>query len=132
MSRAPSDEGEANMDVRRLLKVYNYVNDERRLKVNYKFAGALLAFLVAGAALVGYVIVQRGAQGPADAPAAASKTDYVGLSTAEIQAGTLDARLVEQRWAAWQAEHPDATIEKREEVRAGAVVVGYRVTYHEP
>jgi len=132
MRREPSDDEVADVDVRRLLKVYNYVNDDRRTKVNLKFMGALLAFLVAGAALVGFAIVQRGGSPGGEAPTAQSKTDYVGLSAAEIQSGSIDPSMVEQRWATWQAEHPGAVIDKKEEVKAGPVVVGYNVTYHEP
>jgi hypothetical protein len=122
------------MDVRKLLKVYNYVNDERRPKVNLKFAAALAGFLLSGAMLVGFVALQQGAS-PSDGagPQAAARTDYVGLSTEEIARGQLDPALVQQRWAQWQAEHPGANVEKREEVRVqpGNVLVGYRVTYRE-
>lgn len=117
------------MNVRKLLKVYNYVNDEKRAKVNLKFVAVLAAFLLSGIALAGFFMLQNPTPGTADG--AATHTEYVGLSTEEIAAGRLDPALATERWEAWKAEHPDAVVTQREEVRVAAVVVGWRVTYSE-
>ncbi len=123
------------MDVRKILKVYNYVNDEKRPKVNVKFLAALAAFLVAGAALVTVALLNGGSSpSSSEVPASESKREYVGLSDQEMErmlSGRVNAQTAQQRWTAWQAEHPDAVVEKREEMRLSGVVVGWWVTWHD-
>lgn len=119
------------MDVRKLLKVYNYVNDEKRARLNVKFLALYAAFVVSGLALIGFFVVE-GWNGNSAAPVAESKTDYVGLEPAEVAQAQINSGLVSERLAEWHAAHPDAVIEHQERVEAGGVLIGYRITYREP
>lgn len=123
------------MDIRRLLKVYNTVNDEKRSRLNIKFVGVFAAFLLSVVAFAGFFALQRGGSDACVtdcASSAASQREYVGLSSGELASPVGKSALVEQRWQSWEAEHRDAVVEKRESVEVGGVVVGYWVTYREP
>lgn len=122
------------MDVRRLLKVYNFVNDERKSRLNYKFVGALAAFLLVGAA-IGGLLLAGGGSGPGGASANAAssepRTDYVGIPLDTPLTG-YDPAAVESAWDDWRHEHPDATIKSREEAYVGMLVYGWYVTWYGP
>lgn len=136
------------MDVRRILKVYKYVNDEKRPKVNVKFLAALGAFLLSGMALIGFFTLEKpGSANPGATAAGAggdareareggrSIMEYVGLEPDELAQAQLDPTLAERRLAQWKADLPrSAVIEKEERVEANVggetVTVGWRVTYH--
>jgi hypothetical protein len=114
------------IDLKHMLKVYNYVNDEKKPKVNLKFLGVFALLLVAVGAMIFFSVqVQPDTPGPV-----ASRSEYVGLSPTEVAAGlsptTADARL-----ESWKAQHPDATIESIEPVYDGPRLIGYQVTYRE-
>lgn len=123
------------MDVRRLLKVYNYVNNEKRPKVNLKFLGALAAFLLAGGALIAFAVVQNRSGAPTGPDAAAKtcpeRSEYVGLSTDEFASAPYNAQLPQQRLDTWKAQHPGATITHQEPVTdpSGAVTYGWNLRY---
>lgn len=120
------------MDVRKLLKVYNYVNNEKRPKVNYKFAGALVAFLAAGALLVGFLIAQNGgddSEGSRNLAASCNpETTYVGIDPKDAGSISLSTPTADQEYAAWEAEHRDHKVTKKEPVTMGGVTLGYHVT----
>ena len=127
------------MDVRKILKVYNYVNDDKRPKVNLKFVAVYAAFLLSVVAMVGFFAAQRlsgdGTSGPGPGSdgsgvAATSHRERVGLSQEEIAAGTFQPGTADQRLAAWKAEHPNYVIDKQEAESVGPAVVAYWVTYH--
>jgi energy-converting hydrogenase Eha subunit F len=118
-----------SLDLRHMLKVYNYINDEKKPKVNLKFLGLFAALIVAGGALVAFALTQD-AGGPAPVSANQKKTDYVGLAPDESVLGG-DA-LVQTRLQSWYADHPDANVERVEPVYEGGRMVGYRITYTEP
>lgn len=117
-----------SLDIRHMLKVYNYVNDEKRPKVNLKFLGLFAALVVAGGALLVFALNQQESSAP---PVAATdeKTDYVGLAPDEALVG--GQTLLEARLQAWYAAHPDADVERIEPVYDGSRLVGYRITYTE-
>jgi hypothetical protein len=118
------------MDVRKILKIYNHASDEKRSRINIKFAGALVAFLVVGAGLFAVAAMSPGSREGADssAPSYQSQRRYVGLPVdAPVVGACPDVNATLQ---AWQLENPDYVIEKKEEVRVGACLIGFQVTYH--
>jgi hypothetical protein len=120
-----------SVDIRHMLKVYNYVNDDKRPKVNLKFLGLVAAFLIAGVAITAYVIAQSGVPATAPPPAA-SKTDYVGLGGADAVPAGGSTGLVQSRVDAWHAAHPGASVDRMDPVYRQGVLVGYKITYTEP
>lgn len=120
------------MDVRRLLKVYNYVNDEKTPKVNLKFAAVVAALLVSMGALLAYALSHTASgECPPDCTTSESQTTYVGLQPGEIASGDPDLTLQAQaRLRDWRAEHPNYVVDDLAEVKQGGIVVGYNVTYH--
>ena len=121
------------MDVKRILKVFTYVNDEGRQKVNVKFAGLLAAFLLAGAALAVFALSQSGGTAPPTDNQSATKTEYVGLTPIEAAVYDADPVLVEQRMAQWEEAHPDAQIiSKQPHYDDQGRMTGYDVTYRDP
>ena len=124
------------MDVRKLLKVYNYVNNDKRPKVNLKFAGALVAFLAAGALLVGFLVMNNGSSNNGPGSNAVSNcpstTEYVGLDPNDPGSLSTSAVRADSAFAKWQQDHPGWTIEKKEPVSRGGIVMGYLVTASPP
>jgi hypothetical protein len=123
------------MDLKRLLKVYNYVNDPKRPKVNLKFMGLLAAFLVVGGLMILYA-VNNPMAGPTSEPAAGNhqqKTAFVGLAPSEVSTPMANQALIDARWAAWQQAHPDAEVMSRQaQMDSQGRFVGWQVTYREP
>lgn len=131
------------MDVRRLLKVYNYVNDEKKPKVNLKFAAALAAFVLASGLLIAYALAQRDAttcppactsevaHGSPGGESGPSYTIYVGLSSSEISIGGDLTKMAEERLREWRAAHPTYVIDYEDPVEQLGATVGFNVTYHE-
>lgn len=124
------------LDVRKLLKVYNVVNDEKRHKVNLKFAGALVAFVASGVALVAMAIVESdsgspGAFGQDDLASTedASETECFSVPAAEIGDGLVASTQVEELYTQWRATHEDAEVESVTPLYAGDTHVGYCVTF---
>jgi hypothetical protein len=127
------------MDLKRILKVYNYVNDEKHPKVNVKFMGLLAGFLVVGGLLVAFALSNPspGAGGQAG-PAAEQgdpQTDFVGLTEAEalLHQADLDRRdqIIQARLDSWLADHPEADIVTMEPHYDGGVWTGYDITYRD-
>lgn len=117
-------------DIRRILKVFNIVNDERRPKVNLKFAGTLVALVAVGAVLVTFSALNP-PSAPPEAPAQ-ERTEYVGLTPTEVALYGSDIDLIQARYAAWQGEHPEAEIVEVEPHRdAQGRWTGYDITYRE-
>lgn len=116
------------IDLRHMLKVYNYVNDEKRPKVNLKFLGFFAALAVAIAALAVFTIQIQPPGGSSGEYA--TQTEFVGLSATEIGAG-LPSSLADSRLDAWKAQHPDVEIVSAEPVYDGTRLIGYQVTYRE-
>ena len=124
------------MDVRKLLKVYNYVNNEKRPKVNLKFAGALVAFLSAGALLVGFLVMNDGAPNGstpgANAGTCPSQTEYVGLDPNDAGSLSTSSLRADSAYAEWQRSHDGWKVEKKEPVSRSGIVIGYLVTASPP
>jgi hypothetical protein len=127
------------MDLKRILKVYNYVNDEKHPKVNVKFMGLLAGFLVVGGLLVAFALSNPspgagGGEGPA-AEEGDPQTDFVGLTDAEalLHQADLDRRdqIIQARLDSWLADHPEADIVSMEPHYDGAVWIGYDITYRD-
>ena len=116
------------IDLKHMLKVYNYVNDEKRPKVNLKFLGVFAALAVAIGALVVFSI--QVPPGGDSSDAYASKTEFVGLTPTEVAAGA-SSTLAQARLDAWTAQHPDAQIVRTEPVYDGGRLIGYDVMYRE-
>ena len=114
-----------SLDLRHILKVYNYVNDEKRSKVNVKFLALFAAFLVAAGALVAFAALRPTSGGSGPANDASTHQDFIPL-TAGLGEGALDQQL-----AAWQAAHPGAHIDRTEDVYdAHGLLIGEEVYYH--
>ncbi|MBI2078239.1 MAG: hypothetical protein HYT80_07725 [Euryarchaeota archaeon] len=119
-----------SLDLKHMVKVYNYVNDEKRHRFNYKFLGLFLGLVVAAGALVAFAVVNAGPRAaPNDAAASQNRTDYVGLSPAEVASGAVSAASVQERLDSWYASHPDADVKGVEPVYERGVLVGYLITY---
>lgn len=118
------------IDLKHMVKVYNYVNDEKRPKVNLKFLSLFIAFGVALIALVVFAVHVQLPERQSNDANAASQTDYVGLSPNQ-PASPGSAQLAEAELAEWKAAHPDAQIESIEPVYRNGQVIGYDVTYRE-
>lgn len=126
------------MRVRRLLKVYNHINDERRRNLNVKFVSGLALMLVSGIAIAGFILAGDDSSPTADgnlanqAPEDDLVTEYVGLDMDEIMVGEIDPDLVRALRDQWERDHAGAVIHHDEPVRFEGVVVGYRITYVGP
>ena len=116
------------IDLKHMLKVYNYVNDDKKPKVNLKFLGVFIALAVAIGALVIFSVAIQPAQNTSDQYA--TKSEYVGLSATEIAAG-MPSSTAEARLAAWKVQHADVELIRAEPVFDGAKLVGYELTYRE-
>lgn len=116
------------MDVKKLVKVYNYVNDEKRPKVTLKFAAVLAAFLLSGAALVAFFLTQNGSDVSDASANATTKRDCFSLSSQEMNEAGASA-LLETKYAAWKAAHPGAEILKEEPIQSSGRTIGYCLTY---
>lgn len=122
-----------------MLKVYNYVNDEKRPKVNIKFVGLLAGFLAVGGLLVAFALTNPAANGNgSDGPAAGQgdpQTDFVGLTDAEalLHQGDPERRdqIIDARVDSWLADHPDADIISMDPHYDNGVWTGYDITYRE-
>jgi hypothetical protein len=122
------------MDIKRLLKVYNYVNDPKKAKVNLKFIGLVAAFLLVGGLLVTFSILNA-PQGPPDA-APQTRTDYVGLTETEAAVYAVDPPqmdgIIEGRLDNWIGAHPEAEIlDIVRHNNAAGLWTGYDITYRE-
>jgi hypothetical protein len=116
------------IDLKHMLKVYNYVNDDKKPKVNLKFLGVFAALAVAiGALVVFSVQIQPSSQ---SSDQYATKSEYVGLSATEVAAG-LPSSVAEARLAQWKLDHVDAELVNAEPVYDGAKLIGYNVTFRE-
>lgn len=118
------------MDVRRLLKVYNYVNDDRRAKVNIKFA-ALVALTVAASGVLIFYALKQDNVCPPQCSTPTSRTAYVGLAPSEIAQGGDVALVAQERLDQWRAAHPDWRVLSVEPVTQGGLTVGFNVEYQE-
>lgn len=122
------------LDLKHMVKVYNYVNDEKRRRFNYKFLGLLAGLLVAASALVAFAAqldpepaaVNGSREGSS---ASESRTDYVGLSPAEIASSAAQSGQVQERLDSWYEAHPRANVEGIEPVYERGLLVGYLITY---
>ena len=124
-----------SLDLKHMVKVYNYVNDEKRHKFNYKFLGLFAGLIVAAGALVAFAVnlttepaAVNGSSGANDA-AAQTKTDYVGLSPGEVATAAASSAEVQERLDSWNAAHPGADIERLQPVYENGLLVGYLITY---
>lgn len=120
-------------DIRRILKVYNYVNDDTKTKVNIKFVGLVAAFVAVSALLVAYAA--WGPYGSADttpAAAAEEQTEFVGLTEVEAALYGSDAERIEARLGSWVDQHPEAEVLAMERVYDdNGLWIGYEITYRE-
>lgn len=120
-------------DLKRILKIYNYVNDDKRTKVNIKFVGLVAAFLVVATLLVAYAAWgPYGSTEPDDGAAAQEHEEFVGLTPVEAALYGSDADLIEARLDSWLAQHADAEILSIERAyNADGLWIGYDITYRE-
>ena len=119
-----------SIDLKHMVKVYNYVNDEKRHKFNYKFLGLFLALVAAASALVAFAAYSAGSGREPDPPSTAhNRTDYVGLSPGEAASAELTAATLQQRLDSWYASHPGADVKGIEPVYERGMLVGYLITY---
>lgn len=116
------------IDLKHMLKVYNYVNDDKKPKVNLKFLGIFAALAIAIGALAVFAIQTQ--PGPDASDSYATKTEFVGLTPTELASG-LSPATADDRLDAWKAQHPDAEIVRAEPVYEGPRLIGYDVTYRE-
>ncbi len=116
------------IDLKHMLKVYNYVNDDKKPKVNLKFLGIFAALVIAIGALAVFTVQIQPASNQADQYA--TKSEYVGLTPLEAESG-LSSATADARLDAWNAQHPDVEIVRTEPVYDGPRLIGYQVTYRE-
>lgn len=116
-----------SIDLKHMLKVYNYVNDDKKPKFNLKFLSVFLGLVLAVGALVAFAVMRP--SGPTEG-AAASKSDYVGLAPGELALAGSDA-LLESRLQAWYDAHPDARVESVTPRYQDGRLVGYEIRYRE-
>lgn len=117
------------IDLKHMLKVYNYVNDDKKPKFNLKFLAVFVGLVVAVGALVAFALLRPTA--PAPEAGAASKTDYVGLSPGESAMAAGSGALLQSRLDAWYAAHPDAQVESVTPQYDGGRLVGYEIRYRD-
>lgn len=117
------------LDLKHMLKVYNYVNDDKKPKFNLKFLAVFAGLVVAVGALVAFAVMRPVA--PAPDSGAASKTDYVGLSPSETALSGGAGSILQSRMDAWYASHPEAEIESVTPQYQDGRVVGYEIRYRE-
>jgi len=116
------------IDLKHMLKVYNYVNDDKKPKVNLKFLGIYAALAVAIGALAVFTLQIQPA--PQASDEYATKSEFVGLTPTEVASGFTSAT-ADSRLDAWKAQHPDAEMVRTEPVYDGPRLIGYQVTYRE-
>lgn len=116
------------LDLKHMLKVYNYVNDDKKPKFNLKFLALFLGLVMAVGALVAFAVLRPAS--PAPESEAASKTDYVGLSPSEMALGA-GGSVLQARLDAWYAAHPEAEVESVTPQYQDGRVVGYEIRYRE-
>lgn len=116
------------IDLKHMLKVYNYVNDDKKPKVNLKFLGIFAALGLALGALVIFTVQYQ--PGGETSDPYATKSEFVGLTPTEVASG-LTSVTAEQRLESWKAQHPDAEIVRAQPVYDGPRLIGYEVTYRE-
>lgn len=118
------------MDVRRLLKVYNYVNDDRKARVNVKFAAALAVFLFASIIGLAWGLAQNSSPScPPRCDYETSREEYVGLDANEVATSGNPALLAQARLDEWQRDHPNYEVIEATPVEQGGVTIGFKVVY---
>ncbi len=129
-AREGADDGP---DIKRILKIFNYVNDDKQTKVNIKFLSLVAAFLVTAGLLVAYAAWgPYGTAGPDDTAAAQEHTEFVGLTPVEASLYGSDADLIEARLDSWLAQHADAEIVSVERAYDDeGLWIGYEITYRQ-
>lgn len=116
------------IDLRHMLKVYNYINDEKRPKVNLKFLGLFAALVVVTGAMIFFSVEVRPSISEPQTPE--SRTEFVGLTPTEVAVGA-PSSLADTRLEAWRDQHPDAQIEHIEPVYDDGRLIGYNLTFRE-
>lgn len=123
----PKDDGP---DLKRILKIFNYVNDDKRTKVNIKFLSLAVAFVVVASLLVAYAVWGPYNTTEPETGAAQERTEFVGLTPVEASLYGSDAELIDARLATWLEQHPNAEIVSVERAyNEDGLWVGYDITY---